>query len=253
MRIEDLDRPRERPGAAARILRTLESFGFEWDGEIARQSERAAHYAAALETLGGLGLTYQCSCSRLDLEDAARYPGHCRTGPRRTGAPTATRLRIAPGIIRFTDRVRGPCAEDVAATAGDPVIRRRDGIIAYLLAVVVDDAAQGVTDVVRGADLFEHTARQRYLQDRLSLPAPSYAHLPVLTEPDGSKLAKSARSLALDARHPPLGPLLRVFGLLGLPVAPELAGASLSEAWEWAKRRWAMERVPRLPSLPAAG
>ncbi len=167
----------------------------------------------------------------------------------RGGLPTAVRLRVEPGIVRFTDRIQGPCEQDVAAVAGDLVIRRRDGIVSYLLAVVVDDAAQGVTDVVRGADLIENTAAQRYLQDLLGLPAPRYAHVPVLTEPDGAKLAKSARSLALDAGAP-LEPLLRALALLGLPVTAQLLPAGVHEIWDWAIRRWDPERVPKRPALP---
>ncbi len=252
IRLEDLDRPRERPGAAARILRTLEAFGFEWDGEVVRQSDRGPLYAAALDALRRAGRTFECSCSRLDLADAPRYPGSCRSGPLRRGRPTAVRLRVEPGIVRFTDRIQGPGARDVAATAGDLVIRRRDGIVSYLLAVVVDDAAQGVTDVVRGADLIEHTPAQRHLQELLGLPAPRYAHVPVLTEPDGAKLAKSARSLALDAREPQ-GPLLRALDLLGLPVGEQPLPAGLPEIWDWAIRRWDPERVPKRPALPVRG
>src|SRR5579862_4254783 len=193
VRMEDVDRPREVPGAAARILATLEAFGFEWDGEVVRQSERDCDYAAALEALAARGLTFACSCSRSMLADEERYPGHCRERLHAPGMATAIRLRVEPRVVEFTDRIQGTFRQDVAAAVGDAVLRRRDRLFSYLLAVVVDDAAQGVTHVVRGADLLDNTPRQIYLQGALGLPTPRYAHVPALVEADGSKLAKSAR------------------------------------------------------------
>ncbi len=158
LRIEDLDRPREVAGSAAGILQTLEAFGFEWDGEIVRQRDRTDRYAAALQSLQSRNLTFECSCSRLQLEDETRYPGTCRARPTDRGVPTATRLRVEPGTILFSDRIQGSYRQDVAAAVGDIIVKRRDHLFAYVLAVVVDDAAQGVTHVVRGADLLDNTA-----------------------------------------------------------------------------------------------
>jgi glutamyl-Q tRNA(Asp) synthetase len=245
--MEDLDPPREVPGAAAGILATLETFGFEWDGEVLEQSSRGDAYSAALARLASAGLTFECSCSRSSLTQEDRYPGYCRAGPRDPTAPTATRLRIEPGVVRFTDRIQGDYQQDVAAAVGDVALKRRDGIVAYQLAVVVDDAFQGVTHVVRGADLLDNTPRQIYLQERLGLSSPVYAHVPALVESDGGKLGKSARSMRLEAAAA-VRQLVFVFGLLGLE--PPRGFASAREAWEWALARWDLTRVARRPTWP---
>jgi glutamyl-Q tRNA(Asp) synthetase len=244
VRIEDLDRPRVVPGSAAGILRTLCQFGFEWDDEVVHQSDRTARYEAALETCRRRGLTFECSCSRAQLADEDRYPGYCRDRPPIPGLPTATRLRVEPGHIQFTDRIQGMFRQDVAATVGDVILRRRDRLFAYLLAVVVDDAAQEVTHVVRGADLLDNTPRQIYLQQLLELERPVYSHVPVLMEADGRKLAKSARSVRLGAAAT-LPQLLEVFGLLGLTPPSELLGAALPEVWAWAIGHWDISKVPK--------
>jgi glutamyl-Q tRNA(Asp) synthetase len=247
--MEDLDRPREVSGSAANILSTLRAFGFEWDGEIVRQAERTALYDAALSALRARGLTFECSCSRQQLAEEDRYPGSCRARPLIAGVATATRLRVDPGYIQFSDRIQGIYRQDVAAASGDVILKRRDQLCAYLLAVVVDDAAQGVTHVVRGADLLDNTPRQIYLQRLLGLASPLYAHVPVLVEADGGKLAKSARSVGLQDRVA-LPQLMRVFELLGLAPPPELATAPMEAAWIWAIERWDIERVAKRLSLP---
>ncbi len=248
VRIEDVDRPRVVAGSADRILATLEAFGFEWHGEVLRQSDRDQAYSAALEDLRRRGLTFACSCSRLDLASEPRYPGHCRGGPCRPDAELAIRLRVDPGHVQFTDCIQGAFRQDVSLASGDLILKRRDGWFAYLLAVVVDDAYQGVTQIVRGADLLDHTAAQIYLQRQLGLPSPVYAHLPALVEPDGTKLSKSARSVALEPDLA-LGQLLYVFELLGLDPPRALAGAPLADAWSWAAEHWDLRRLARRPSL----
>jgi len=248
LRIEDLDRPRVVPGAAARIQATLERFGFEWDGPVTRQSDRIEYYAAALARLELAGLLFDCSCSRRELEGAARYPGTCRGGARRTGA-AGRRLRVEPRAISFRDRIQGEFRQDVAAASGDILLQRRDGIPAYVLAVVVDDAEQGVSDVVRGADLLDDTARQIYLQEALRLPRPRYAHVPALTEAGGAKLAKSRRSVSLEAGHPQ-AQLSAVLNLLGIPPPAELAATEMATIWGWALRSWHTASVPRRLFLP---
>ena len=225
-------------------MSTLEAFGFQWDGELVRQRNRLQHYASALQTLEARAFTFECSCSRLQLEDETRYPGTCRVRPAASGIPTATRLRIEPGFIEFCDRIQGRYRQDVAVAFGDTILRRRDQVFAYLLAVVVDDAALGVTHVVRGADLLDNTPRQILLQRALGLPQPVYAHVPVLTEPDDTKLAKSRRSVRLDAGEA-LPQLLAVFSMLGLVPPASLAAASLAEAWGWATGQWDIEKVPK--------
>jgi glutamyl-Q tRNA(Asp) synthetase len=244
VRIEDLDRPREVAGAADRILRTLEAFGFEWDGEIVRQSGHIDRYSQALRSLQERNLTFECSCSRMQLEDEVRYPGTCRARASGLQGPASTRLRIDPGAIQFSDRIQGIYRQDVAAAVGDVILERRDGVFAYLLAVVVDDAAQGITDVVRGADLLDNTPRQIYLQRSLGLPLPSYAHVPVLTEANDAKLAKSRRSVSVNSSSP-LPLLLRVFSLLGMDPPASIWDATPGEAWAWAIGRWDVGRVPK--------
>jgi glutamyl-Q tRNA(Asp) synthetase len=249
LRIEDLDRPRVVPGAAARIQATLERFGFEWDGPILRQSDRIERYAAALSRLQRAGLSFDCSCSRRDIEGATRYPGTCRAGAAQTGAATGRRLRVEPRSIAFSDRIQGEFRQDVAAASGDILMQRRDGIPAYVLAVVVDDAEQGISDIVRGADLLDDTPRQIYLQEALGLPRPRYAHVPALTEADGAKLAKSRRSVSLEAGRPETQ-LFLVLGLLGLRPPAGLERAGIGALWTWAFASWDAARVPRRLFLP---
>jgi glutamyl-Q tRNA(Asp) synthetase len=244
LRMEDVDRPREVPGSAAGILATLERFGFEWDGPVVLQSTRSEYYQEALRRLHAAQLTFACSCSRAQLEDELRYPGTCRHRELAPGPGTAIRLAVEPKRIAFTDRIQGTYRQDVAAAVGDIVLQRRDQLYAYVLAVVVDDAEQGVTHVVRGADLLDNTPRQILLQQLLGLAEPRYAHVPVLTEADGSKLAKSRRSVHLTADEP-LPRLMQVFSMLGLTPQASLQRASISAAWTWAIGQWSAQRVPK--------
>jgi len=255
LRIEDLDTARIAAGAETRILRTLEACGFEWDGPVLRQSTRRDAYRVALETIARSGASFECSCSRKDLADAAgahvaggsAYPGTCRQGPTRPG-PTATRLRVPDGTLSFEDRIQGP--QHCAWTAlGDVLIRRRDDIPAYQLAVVVDDAWQGVTDVVRGADLLGSTAWQIAIGRALAVAPPRYAHLPVLVEADGGKLSKSRRAVPIDPGSAERS-LRAAFTLLGLelPAGPERA--PVGELWAWAIPRWAPGGLRSLRTLP---
>jgi glutamyl-Q tRNA(Asp) synthetase len=249
LRIEDLDRPREASGAADRILRTLELFGFEWDGAITRQFDRAEHYEAALLALRAQRRTFACACSRAQLQDDLRYPGTCRTREISLDTAAAIRVRIEPGQVQFTDGIQGTYRQDVAHAVGDFILKRRDQIYAYVLAVTVDDAAQGITHIVRGADLLDNTPRQIYLQRLLGFAEPRYAHVPVLTEADGSKLAKSRRSVRLSA-DAPLPQLCSVLSLLGLAPPASLVFATISDAWRWAIEQWRLERVPKCLDLP---
>jgi glutamyl-Q tRNA(Asp) synthetase len=252
LRIEDLDRPREVAGSAAGIMRTLQAFGFEWDNEVVRQGDRTARYVEAVQTLQDRDLTFECSCSRLQLEDESRYPGTCRLRPSNPRVATATRLRVEQGTILFRDRIQGTYRQDIAAAVGDLILRRRDQIFAYVLAVVVDDAAQGVTHVVRGADLLDNTPRQIYLQQLLGLHRPAYAHVPVLTEADDTKLAKSKRSVRLDPGSA-LPQLLATFAMLGLAPPGSLARGNLAEAWAWGLGRWDIETVPKRLNVRVTG
>jgi glutamyl-Q tRNA(Asp) synthetase len=226
VRIEDIDPPRELPGAARDILETLAAFGLEGDEPVLMQHSRGVAYESALQQLRQAGLAYGCACSRRDAEDAARaagladgvYPGTCRHGTQGR-IPRSIRLRVPDppaDAIAFTDRAVGRYAQSLSRDVGDFVLRRADGLWAYQLAVVVDDAAQGITDVVRGADLLDNTPRQIWLQRCLGLPTPRYLHLPVVTNAQGEKLSKQTGARALDRRDV-LAELDRAWRHLGFP------------------------------------
>ena len=244
VRMEDLDRARAVPGSAAEILRTLESFGLLWDGEVEYQSRRAPLYAEALESLRGAGRTFECSCSRRELSaEESGYPGTCRRGPRRVG-DTATRFRVDESeTVLLEDRFQGPVALAMGRL-GDVIVRRRDGVFAYQLAVVVDDALQGITDVVRGSDLLESTGWQIALHEVLNLRTPRYGHLPLLLECKGGKLSKSRRSTALDASRAG-AQMQQVLELLGLRPPAELAGAAPVSLLEWSTSHWRQQPPPQ--------
>lgn len=249
--MEDLDAPRVVPGAADLILRTLEAFGLGWDGEVEYQSRRVDRYAEALDTLAASGLIFPCSCSRRERAggEGPGYPGTCRAGPTRPG-PTALRFRVDDGeVVRFDDRIQGPQAFALRRL-GDIVIRRRDGLIAYQLAVTVDDASQGITDVVRGADLLESTAWQIALARALGRRPPAFAHLPLVVEPDGSKLAKSRRSAPVDPARSGAW-LAQALRLLGQAPPDDLGREPVSRQLEWAIARWRLEPLRRLRTVPA--
>ena len=212
VRMEDLDGPRVVPGAADEILRALERYGLHWDGAVVVQSERTGLYEDALARLRGMGLAYDCGCSRAEVARAAGapdasdpvdgtgavYAGTCRGGLAPERAARAVRFRVPDGTVAFEDRVRGRIEEEVSRVVGDFVVRRADGPFAYQLAVVVDDAEQGVTEVVRGGDLLSSTARQVALQSALGLPTPAYAHLPLVLGRDGKKFGKRDGALPLE-------------------------------------------------------
>ncbi|MCC7462906.1 MAG: tRNA glutamyl-Q(34) synthetase GluQRS [Gammaproteobacteria bacterium] len=242
VRIEDLDAARVIPGMADEHLRTLEGCGFQWDGAILRQSQRRAAYEEAIAALRSRALVYECSCSRRQLEvlaDEAGYPGTCRGGPTGPG-PMALRLRVQDAVIEaWEDAWQGPCAQRLGPL-GDVIVRRRDGVHAYQLAVVVDDAAQGVTHVVRGADLLHSTPWQRAIQRALGLPLLEYAHLPLVTEPTGQKLSKSRRSVPADAGARAIVTALQ---LLRQEPPPELERATPAEVWAWAGAHWSGTRL----------
>jgi glutamyl-Q tRNA(Asp) synthetase len=249
VRIEDLDRHRAIPGIADQILRTLESFKFEWDGSVAFQSNRTLLYELALDRLKAAGLCYPCRCSRSQLAAQPQepgeelvYPGTCRNDPEAGVGPHALRFRASAALpeIGFVDRLQGPVIENCQRMAGDFVIRRRDGFIAYHLAVVVDDESQGVTEVVRGCDLLSSTPRQILLQRALGYRTPEYAHLPLLLEADGRKLAKSRHAVPLDPNRAAPALWQALDWLRQRPPA-ELAAAPIREIWDWALPNWRPE------------
>ncbi|MFQ6575149.1 tRNA glutamyl-Q(34) synthetase GluQRS [Pseudomonas sp. UM16] len=251
LRMEDIDPPREAPGAQAAILHTLESYGLEWDGEVVYQSQRHEAYAEVVERLFRQGLAYACTCSRKQLESYhGVYPGLCRNaGHSCEGA--AIRLRVPELVYHFNDRVQGHFEQHLGREVGDFVIRRRDGLYAYQLAVVLDDAWQGVTDIVRGADLLDNTPRQLYLQELLGLAQPRYLHVPLIVQPDGHKLGKSYRSppLATDQATPLL---LRALRALGQATESSMEQGTPAEVLVHAALHWKPAALPRRLSVPEA-
>ena len=249
LRIEDIDPPREVAGAAHEQLRTLAAFGLHHDGEIARQSRRGHLYRDALNRLLARGQAFECHCSRSELAASGGIHRQCvATAPR---ADPAIRLRVADGCeIAFEDAVHGRIVQRVDRDVGDFVLLRADGLWAYQLAVVVDDAEQGITDVVRGADLLDSTPRQILLQRALGLPTPRHAHLPLLLGDDGRKLSKSDTALPVDTADP-LATLRALWHCLGQAPLPADAMRSTAAFLDAAATAFRLERVPR-HALPAS-
>ena len=250
VRIEDLDPPRAVAGAADDILRTLEAFGFQWPGPVLYQSRRHADYAQALEQLDRAGVLYACGCTRREIADSSVngiegpvYPGTCRAGLAPDRNARAWRVRVDGAVVEFDDLLQGRQRSSLATDIGDFVVKRADGFFAYQLAVVVDDAEQGITEVVRGADLINSTPRQIHLQRLLGLPTPGYLHLPVVLNVAGEKLSKQTGAVPVDATNP-LPALWRVLDLLGQSPPRELLAADLESFWRWAMQNWSLAALP---------
>lgn len=251
VRIEDIDPPREVAGASDDILRTLEAYGFEWDGDIVYQSRRRDAYEAALDVLRRTNVLYACSCTRKEITDSSVlgiegpvYPGTCRAGVSNDRLARAWRVRTDNTPIEFTDRVQGLQSSQLQRDIGDFVVRRADGLYAYQLACVVDDAEQGITEIVRGADLLTSTARQIYLQRLLGLPMPAYVHLPAAVNARGEKLSKQTFAEALP-RHRPVPALWKALAFLGQNPERAWLEASLDEFWQVARTHWKPDKIPR--------
>lgn len=248
LRMEDLDPAREPPEAADQILRALERHGLHWDGPVLYQSDRLDAYAEALAELRRQGRLFACRCSRQQIQaEGGVYDGRCRT----LGLPdagNAIRVRIDDVLVNFTDAIQGPQSQRLLQECGDVILRRKDGLFAYQLAVVVDDAWQGVTDIVRGSDLLDSTARQIFLQSLLGLPTPRYAHVPVAVNELGQKLSKQhfAQALALDHCG---ATLLQALQFLGQQPEPALKGAGVNEILAWAVPHWDIQAVPKLANI----
>jgi glutamyl-Q tRNA(Asp) synthetase len=243
VRVEDIDPPREIAGAARRQLRTLSAFGLDSDGPVLYQGTRGDAYQTALERLLASGDAFACHCSRGMLEGGVHR--RC-VSPAERPRP-AIRFRVLPGTtITFDDAIQGRISQDVDTDVGDFVLRRADGPWAYQLAVVVDDAAQGITDIVRGADLLDSTARQILLQRALGLPTPRYAHLPLVVDADGRKLSKSLSALPVDDADPV--PALRAaWRLLGQPVQALAGAGSVARLLSDAQRAFDPGLIPSTP------
>ena len=250
VRIENLDPPREVAGATKEILDALEALGMEWDGPVVYQNRRNEAYQAALATLEQQDLIYSCACSRKEIADSSIigidgpvYPGTCRGGLPAGKSSTALRVLTHNHPIEFRDALRGLIRQQLASATGDFVLRRADGIYAYQLAVVVDDDAQDITHVVRGADLLDSTPRQIYLQQLLGYPTPAYTHLPVMTNAQGEKLSKQTHAAAIDASRP-VAQLIAAVRFLGQTPSAELVEGSVASFWQWALKNWQPEKIP---------
>ncbi len=253
LRIDDLDPPRVQPGATDSILRCLESYGFQWDGPVIYQSKRRPSYHAALHRLWQRGVIYPCACSRTQISQRAApgtdgpvYPGTCRQGMRAGEKARALRVAACQAPIELDDEVQGLQRRALALDLGDYVLYRNDGVFSYHLACVVDDAAYGMTHIVRGADLLESSIRQIYLQQLLGLPTPRYVHLPVALSATGEKLSKQTRAAELPHAHPQ-AMVVQALRFLGQAPPPELRAARIEEVWRWAISHWNLSAVPRIP------
>ncbi len=257
LRIDDIDAPRSVVGATEAILRTLERFGFAWDGAVVRQSLRIPRYRAAFERLRLADAVFACACSRREIADSAltqtgglRYPGTCRAGITPGRDARAWRFKVEVGDVCFEDALQGLYRQDVAAAVGDFVVWRADDAFAYQLAAVVDDAEAGITQVVRGADLLDSTPRQILLQRSLGYATPSYLHLPAAVNGAGEKLSKQTRARPLDESRPAPA-LFDALAFLGQEPPVALCDATLDEMWRWAIANWQRTRLPRWRSAAA--
>lgn len=279
VRMEDIDTPRCVPGVADDILHTLEAFGLHWDGEVIYQSQRTAAYTDALHELQKSGMAYPCACTRKEIADSvlhgiegAIYPGTCRNGIAEGRQARAWRVctnipppvhpelvegqagrfdKLSPNglVIEFNDALQGRFAQSLEKEIGDFVVKRADGLFAYQLAVVVDDAFQGITHVVRGADLLASTPRQIYLQRLLGLPTPHYMHLPIAVNAQGEKLSKQTLAAPVDTGKPAVT-LLRALTFLRQEPPAELASCDLQTLWQWALANWDEEKLAGIQTLP---
>ncbi len=248
VRIEDLDPPREVPGATAAILTTLEKFGLHWDQQVIYQSQRYPAYQAALRQLSAQHLTYYCNCTRKQIHaQGPFYQAQCRD-KQLTAGNAALRLKTLAPVADFKDELHGKIDIVAGLAAEDFIVQRKDGLFAYNLAVVVDDIYQGITEVVRGADLIEPTGRQIYLFNQLGHSVPSYLHLPLVTNIDGTKLSKQNHAPGLDCDNAKTL-LINAFSFLALPATEELRDLSIAQLLQWAVQHWSVKNLPQQKSI----
>lgn len=252
LRIEDIDPPRAQPGADRQILDALRLYGFVWDGPVIYQSKTRQSHQACVDDLVQRSLAYPCKCTRRELADTPEgplghiYPGTCRSGC--NSSEVAIRLKTHDLPISFDDGLQGPLMQRLQSESGDFVIKRRDGLIAYHLAVVVDDHLQGVSEIVRGIDLLDSTPRQIHLQQLLGFTTPQYLHIPVAMNAEGQKLSKltGANGIPVDDPRPVL---LAALSSLGQAVAPGLEYATLTDIWDWATAHWRLTPLKGVTSV----
>jgi glutamyl-Q tRNA(Asp) synthetase len=253
LRIEDVDTTRRVAGADDAILKTLDKFGFEWDAEVIWQSKRSAVYQQALDQLNTAGLVFPCTCSRKLLaqtavEQSGIYPGTCRAQQLPFPQEHAIRVRVPDILISFDDAIIGEYQQALASECGDFVIKRRDGLFAYQLAVVVDDALQDVTEIVRGADLIDSTPRQIFLQQCLDYAQPGYLHLPLVLDHEGRKLSKSEGTAGLNPDRP-VKSIYAALNHMGQQPPTDLSQAGIVDIWQWAVENWNISKIPTAHSV----
>lgn len=256
VRIENLDKPREIPAASHEIFRALEILGMEWDHEVIYQDQRKDTYENILTILNKRGLTYSCTCTRKEIADSSItgisgqiYAGTCRNNVQNKDRSGAVRIKTDNNIIEFEDSLHGLISQRLESETGDFILRRSDGIYAYQLAVVADDATQGITNVVRGADLLDSTPRQIYLQKLLGYSTPTYMHLPVAVNNQGEKLSKQTKAALLDISNP-VKQLVEAVNFLDQEPPIELLGNNVSSFWKWAIENWHPEKIHKKRTLP---
>ena len=249
LRVEDIDPPREVAGSADRIIDDLYKLGMSPDGPVLYQHSRLGAYQDAVDLLVEKGLAYPCACSRKDLTVSGQYTGTCRNGIPPGKSPRSIRFRVDPGVLSFYDELQGTVSDSPANISGDFIIKRADGLFAYQLAVVVDDHFQGVTQVVRGADLLDSTCRQITLQKALGFTSPTYMHLPVAVSEDGKKLSKRSRTDPVSSRDP-ASAVRQSLQFLGQNPPP---GLSLQDLWDWALENWNSTKVPPARTIMPIG
>lgn len=256
VRIEDLDKPRELKGAADNILRQLEAFGFEWNSTVVYQSQRDDLYIEIFNQLNSLGLVYPCTCTRKEIADSnpplgidgVIYPRTCLHQPLKSHVHKAWRIKTDHLEINFNDAIQGNINQNIATQVGDFILKRADGLFAYQLAVVTDDADQGVTHIVRGADLLDSTPRQIYLQRLLGYAAPQYAHVAVATNHAGEKLSKQTLAKPIEtasASHQ----LYEALEFLGQNPPTAVKNATCNEVWQWAISNWKLNHAPKVRQI----
>jgi glutamyl-Q tRNA(Asp) synthetase len=250
LRVEDVDTPREVPGATDDILKTLEQLGMTWDGPVTYQSKRTCLYEEALDQLQQQGHIYNCGCTRKELAGYTAYPGTCREGLPAGRSPRSLRVRVGDAAIDMQDRLQPVLHQQLATDIGDFIIKRADKLFAYQLAVVVDDGEQRINNIVRGVDLLESTPRQIYLQQLLGLPTPAYLHLPIAVGADEAKLSKQtfARRIDVDDTN---NAILDALRFLGQPLPDTPRDANRGELWQWAIDHWDINLIPAGRELPA--
>jgi glutamyl-Q tRNA(Asp) synthetase len=247
VRIDDIDRPRSQPGAETSILNTLELLGLHWDDEILFQTHRGDAYYEVLKSLSDKELIYRCTCSRKQIQGNA-YPGTCRLKGYSSDRRHALRIITNQTSIGFNDRIQGHFQQNLETDVGDFIIRRADDLVAYHMAVVVDDAWQGITEIVRGADLLYVTPRQIYLQRILNYPTPSYAHLPIAVDAHGKKLSKQHHARPVDDTQPE-STLFSALEFLGQQPDKVLLQGDVQEIIQWGVKNWSMERIPEKSTI----